>query len=71
MFCTPRLYCKEKVSRGKNGVSIYYELRAKIDDKDKKLLGGIQNSSEVQYLEQEIEKYFKIGDIKVAGEFSS
>ena len=65
-----QLYVKEKVSRGKNGSTVTYELHAILkSDKDRKLIGGLPEPGQAQYIEQELEKYLRIKDIPVRGQF--
>jgi hypothetical protein len=65
-----QLYCKEKISRGKNSTSYSYEIHAITqEDKHEKLLTGLDDSEQALYLEQEIERYLSIKDQPVRGEF--
>ncbi len=64
-----QLFCKERISRGKNGTSISYELLALLKDRQRvKLLTGYREIEEVLYLEQEIERRLKIRDRAMPGE---
>lgn len=65
-----QIYCKEKITRNKNSTSITYEVHY-IDrnNKQKKLLSGLNDSSQAQFIEAEIEKVLGIKDRPVTGEF--
>lgn len=66
-----QLYVKEKVTRGKNGTSKSYALRAKLrDGKDKMLLNiGTKSSSQLQEIENSLEDFLGIQDQPVKGEY--
>jgi hypothetical protein len=64
-----QLYCKECVSRSRNGTSLTYELQAITHSgRTIKLVGGMDTSEQALYLEQEMEKYLGIADEAVKGE---
>ncbi len=65
-----QVYCKEKITRNKNSTSITYEVHC-IDrnNKQKKLLSGLNDSSQAQFIEAEIEKILGIKNRPVSGEF--
>jgi hypothetical protein len=66
-----QLYSKEKVTYSRNGQNISYDLHAKtIAGKDVKLLSGFENSEQVLFTEQEIERYLHIQDRAIRGEIS-
>jgi hypothetical protein len=68
-----QLYVKEKVTRGKNGRSYTYALRAKLHDgSDQSILDINHASSEqMQEIEAEIEAYMGINDRPVSNEYTS
>jgi hypothetical protein len=64
-----QLFTKEKVSHGKHGTTITYELHAAVREGGKvKLVSGLDDPDQVLYMEQEIEARLKIQDRPVAGE---
>ena len=68
-FDIKQLYSKEKITRGKNGVTFTYEVHAVLDNGNIiKVVAGLQKSEQALYIEQEIEKYLKIEDKAVEGE---
>lgn len=64
-----QVYCKEKITRNKNSTSVSYEVHC-IDrnNKQKKLLSGLNDSSQAHFIETEIEKVLGIKDRPVSGE---
>ena len=67
-----QLYGEEVISRGKNGVTITYELIA-LDRENRKvkLLSGLTEKDQALYLEQTLERRLGIEDAPVAGEVAS
>jgi len=65
-----QVFCQRRVTRNKNGTSISYHVRY-LDTRGKegKLLGGLKDSSQALYLEQEIESTLGIQDRKVPGDY--
>ncbi|MGA1871190.1 MAG: hypothetical protein ACMUJM_21880 [bacterium] len=64
-----QLYSKEKVTYSRNGQNISYDLHAKTTSgKDVGILSGLENSEQVLFIEQEIERYLNIQDRPVRGE---
>lgn len=64
-----QLYCFERVSHGKNGTSVTYEVNAVQRGGTKvKLVGGLQEPEQALFLEQEIERALGIADRRVPGE---
>ncbi|MCP4131604.1 MAG: hypothetical protein GY754_11550 [bacterium] len=65
-----QLYCKEKISNGKNGTSYSYELHVILTgNKPKlKLLKRLQEAEQALFIEQELEKFLGIKDKPVRGE---
>lgn len=64
-----QLFCEEKISRGKNGVSYAYVLSAVMRDGSRvKLVSGLDKPENALFLEQQIEGYLGISDRPVAGE---
>lgn len=65
-----QLYCKEKVSHGKNGSSTTYQLHAIMkDNKHEQLCGGIETPGHAIFLEQQIEAALGITDRAVTGDY--
>jgi hypothetical protein len=64
-----QLFCKDKVTRSKNGISTQYELYAvTAANQQVKLVGRLDNSEIAIFLEQQLERWLKIEDRPVAGE---
>ena len=64
-----QLYCEEKVSRGRNGVSYTYDLKAVMSDGERrKIVTGLDSPDVPLYLEQQLEEWLKIRDEPVRGE---
>ena len=66
-----QVYSKERVSRSRRGTSVTYEVHALTHSgRNTKLLGGLLNSEQALFIEQEIEKFLRIKDVPVRGEIS-
>jgi hypothetical protein len=66
-----QIYSKESVAYSRRGRSTSYELRAVTHSgRNVKLLGGLTNSEQALFIEQEVEKYLGIHDVPVRGEIS-
>jgi len=65
-----QLYSKEKVGYSQKGSArVSYEIHAITrDDRNIKILSGLDSSEQALFIEQEIEKYLNIEDKKVRGE---
>jgi hypothetical protein len=64
-----QLYSKEKITRGRNSTTIKYEVHAlTANGKNQKLVSGLESSEQALYIEQEIERYFRIEDTPVRGQ---
>lgn len=64
-----QLFCKEIISRNKNGVSVTYTVSAILKNNTNiKLVSGLNLHEQALYIEQEIEKYLGIKDRPVKGE---
>lgn len=64
-----QLFCREKVTQGKNGPNIRYEVWACMrDGSNKKLLGGTLTDEQAIYIEQRLEKALGITDRPMPGE---
>jgi hypothetical protein len=64
-----QLYTKRKISQSGNGTSVTYEVHAIMrNDRNIKLVRGLESSEQALYIEQEIEKYLGIEDLPVKGE---
>lgn len=67
-----QVYTKERVVRGKNGYSYYYDLYIiDANDKHTKVLPNLQNKEQALFIEQEIERYLDIEDRYVQGSVTS
>lgn len=65
-----QLYVKEVVSHSKNGTNVSYQVNAILTDgRSKKLLSGLPESEQAQYIEQALEDYLRIRNQPVRGEF--
>ena len=70
-----QLYTKKRVSTsssssGGSRTSVSYELRAITQDgREKKLLGGLDTAEQAQYIEQEVERFLRIKNRPVRGEY--
>ncbi|MEP0355604.1 MAG: hypothetical protein ABJH06_06650 [Paraglaciecola sp.] len=63
-----QIYTKEKVTSGKNGTTVTYEVHAILNSgTNTKLLSGLEASEQALYIEQEIEKYLNIKNSPVRG----
>jgi hypothetical protein len=65
-----QLFTKEKVSNGKNGQTITYEVHAILrpDSRRQKLIGGLDDVGQALWLEQALEAHLRVADEPVAGE---
>jgi len=67
-----QLFCKEKVTKGKNGESYTYDLyMVDVADEHIKLLSNLETPEYALYLEQELEHFLGIENRRVAGEYRS
>ena len=65
-----QLYCKQKISHGKNGTSVSYQLFASEKGGGKqKILSGLMDSDHALFIERRVESYLGIRDRHMAGEF--
>ncbi len=64
-----QLYCKEKISHGKNGTSTSYQLCAVLKDGRKlDLVSGLDSPDVALFIEQQVEDWLRIEDRSVPGE---
>ncbi|HEX8671562.1 MAG TPA: hypothetical protein VF710_06725 [Longimicrobium sp.] len=64
-----QLYCEEHVSRGRNGTTITYSVRARgKDGRMVKLVTGLPERDQAMYIEQEVERHLGIADRHVSGQ---
>jgi hypothetical protein len=64
-----QLYSEERVSQGRNGPSVSYQLSAITRDNRKiKLIAGLESPDSVRFIERQIEEWLGIRDRKVEGE---
>ncbi|MFK7905746.1 MAG: hypothetical protein AB8B69_11505 [Chitinophagales bacterium] len=66
-----QLYCTLHINRGRHYTRYSYELNVILKKKNKHIciLKGIESGKQAQYLEQEIERFLKIKDTYVKGEY--
>jgi DNA-directed RNA polymerase subunit RPC12/RpoP len=65
-----QLYCKEKVTRGENSTTRQYQLFAVTqDNKQVQLVSNLDSPDVAVFIEQQIERWLKIGDRPVSGEY--
>jgi len=66
-----QLYCKQKISRGKNGTSVTYQLiAAEKGGGTRKVLSGLMDSDQALFVERTVESYLGIRDRRMRGEFA-
>ncbi|MFM2243409.1 MAG: hypothetical protein RLZ97_2265 [Verrucomicrobiota bacterium] len=66
-----QLFCREKISRNKNGTTSSYELEAVLKGNTRKtILKSLTAPEHAIYIEQELEKFLRITDQRVHGEFT-
>lgn len=66
-----QLYAKERITSSRNGTTVRYDLNALTSDgRSIKFVGGMENSDQAVYIEQEIEKFLGIKDGQVKGEYA-
>lgn len=66
-----QVYCKKKVTRGKNSTHVTYEVFSlDRNNRKKKLLSGLKDSDQARFIETEIEKTLGIKNQSVIGEIS-
>ena len=63
-----QLFCKEHTRNASNVSSVTYELLGIIRDKQTRLIRGIDDKEQAQFLESELEKAMGIEDKAIAGE---
>lgn len=64
-----QLYSKEQVPKGPNSRSVTYAVHAiTAAGKNEKLVSGLESSEQALYIEQEIERHFRIDDRPVRGQ---
>lgn len=65
-----QLFCREKITRGKNGTSTTYQLEAVLRGNTRKtLLKNLPEPEHAIYLEQQLERFLGLTDQRVHGEF--
>jgi hypothetical protein len=66
-----QLYCKERISRGRNGPQYRYEVWAVLKDgAHRKLISADLQPEQALYIEQELERALRIRDRAVPGELA-
>ena len=64
-----QLFCEEKMSRGRNGTSVAYQVSAVMRGGSRvKLVSGLASPEQALFIEEQIEGFFGIKDRPVAGE---
>jgi hypothetical protein len=67
-----QIFCKEHISRGKNGTTTTYQVHAATRaGVQERLVESLDSSDQALYLEQEIERFLNIKDAPVVGEMAS
>jgi hypothetical protein len=67
-----QIFCKEHISRGKNGTTTTYQVHAATRaGVQERLVKSLDSSDQALYLEQEIERFLSIKDAPVPGEMVS
>ncbi|MEL6945980.1 MAG: hypothetical protein AAFO82_25265 [Bacteroidota bacterium] len=65
-----QLFVREKVTKGKNGTRITYQVDAILTTgKSTALVKGFSDAQQAQYIEQKIERFLDIKDEEVHGEY--
>ncbi|MFT3990550.1 MAG: hypothetical protein QM680_03985 [Luteolibacter sp.] len=65
-----QLYCKEKVTHGKNGSTTKYQVEVITrGNLSETLVADLETYEQALFIEQQIERKLKIADAKVAGEY--
>ena len=66
-----QVYAKQRINRNSDGKrTITYEVQAAMHgNQHKKLVGSLSNAEQALFIEQEIEKYLGIDDVRVSGEY--
>ena len=64
-----QLFCREKISRGKNGPTMTYQVEALLDgNRRETLVKDLTDPDHALYIEQQLERHLRIADAPVAGE---
>jgi hypothetical protein len=65
-----QLFCERRANRGRYGITYTYDLVAVLaDGSRRKLLTGLDQPDVPRYLEEQMEKYLRITDMAVTGEY--
>lgn len=65
-----QLYCTEKITRTKNGISTTYRVEAVLEGNRRAVLvTGLSQADHALFLEQQLERHLKIADVPVKGEY--
>jgi len=65
-----QLFVREKITKGKNGTQITYQVDAILTTgKSTALIKGLNDVQQAQYIEQKIEQFLDIKDEDVHGEY--
>lgn len=64
-----QLFCREKISRGKNGTTTTYQLEAVLEgNRRETLVKDLSDPDHALYIEQQLERHLRLPDVPVAGE---
>ena len=64
-----QLFCREKISHGKNGSSVSYQVEAVLEgNRRETLVKDLTDPNHALYIEQQLERHLRIADLPVAGE---
>lgn len=67
-----QLYCKEHITRGKNGTNVSYRLHAVLQNgRDRKLLSGLSDDNQARFIEREMESVLGLENLEVTGELKA
>lgn len=66
-----QLFCTEKISRGKNGTTVRYDVEAVLKDgRHLPIVRGLDDRDQALYIEQTLEKHLGIADRRVRSEMA-
>jgi hypothetical protein len=65
-----QFFCKEKISKGKNGPTYSYEVQMVLKgNRRETLVSGMSDADHALFIEQQLERYLGIQDVPVEGEY--
>ncbi len=66
-----QIYCREKISRNRNGSSTTYNVEAVLrGNRRETLVTGLGDPDHARFIEQQIERHLHLADTRVAGEYA-